>query len=69
MNPICSCSLEIQDTSHYLLLCHHFYYQQIDLMSSVKSIRDNFESMSDNNKTDTILNVDSRSDENKKGLF
>ena len=38
-------------------------------MSSVKSIRDNFESMSDNNKTDTILNVDSRSDENKKGLF
>ena len=24
MNPLCSCSLEIEDTSHYLMHCHHF---------------------------------------------
>ena len=24
LNPLCSCSLEIEDTSHYLLHCHHF---------------------------------------------
>ena len=23
-NPLCSCSLETEDTSHYLLHCHHF---------------------------------------------
>ena len=50
MNLLCSCSLEIEDTSHYPLQCHHFYHQRIDYMSSVKSIYDNFESMSDNNK-------------------
>ena len=24
LNPLCPCSLEIEDTSHYLLHCHHF---------------------------------------------
>ena len=23
INPLCSCSLETEDTSHYLLHCHH----------------------------------------------
>ena len=49
MNSLCSC-LEIKDTSHYLLYCHHFCQQRIDLTSREKSICDNFESMSDNNK-------------------
>ena len=49
-NPLCSCSLEIGDTSHYLLPWHYFNHQQIDLMSSVKSVCHKFESMPDNNK-------------------
>ena len=32
MNPLCSCSLEIEDTSHYLLHCHYFCQYRIDLM-------------------------------------
>ena len=24
MNPLGSCNLETEDTSHYLLYCHHF---------------------------------------------
>ena len=47
MNPLCSCNLEVEDTSHYLLHCHHFNHQQIDLMSSVKSFCHNFESDND----------------------
>ena len=38
MNPLCSCSLEIEDTSYYLLNCHHFSQYRIDLMNSVKLI-------------------------------
>ena len=38
MNPVCSCSLEIKDTFHYLLHCHRFTFHRIDLMNSVKSI-------------------------------
>ena len=36
LNPLRSCSLEIEDTLHYLLHCYHFSKHRIDLMNSVK---------------------------------
>ena len=42
MNPLCPCSLEIEETSHYLLHCHHFSQYRIDLMNCVKLILENF---------------------------
>ena len=63
MNPLCFCSLEIEDTSHYLLHCHHFSQDHIDLMNSVKLILKNFESLSGNVKKD--IYGDSRLDRNK----
>jgi len=65
VNPLCSCSLETEDTLHFLLHCHHFSRHRIDLMNSVKSILDNYESLSDNVKKDILLYGDSRLDENK----
>ena len=62
MNPLCSCSLEIEDTSHYLLYCYLFNQIRLDLMSSVKSVYDNFESLSDKDKKDILLYCDSRLD-------
>ena len=44
LNPLCSCSLEIEDTTHYLLYCHEFSNHCYDLTNSVKSIIPNFES-------------------------
>ena len=38
-------------------------------MNSVKSICDNFDTMSDNVKEDLLLNNDSRSDENKNEVI
>ena len=35
VNHLYSCSLEIEDTSHYLLHCHHFSHHRIDLMNSI----------------------------------
>ena len=55
MNLLCSCSLEIEDTLHYLLQCHHFNHIRIDRMSSVKSIYDNFELLSDKDEKDINL--------------
>ena len=65
LNLLCSCSLEIEDTSHYLLHCLHFSNHRTDLMNSVNSIIPNFESMNDNVKKDILLFGDSRFDENK----
>ena len=69
LNPLCSGSLEIKDTSHYLLHCHHFLHHRVDLMNSLKSVCDNFESMSDNVKKDLLLFGDSRFDENKNKVI
>ena len=62
-NPLCSCILEIEDGSHYLLHYHHFYHQWIDLMSSIKSGGNNV--ASDNNKQNALLYRDYRFGENK----
>ena len=67
MNSVCFCSLETEDTSHYLLHCHHFTLHRTDLMNSVKS--NNFESVTDNNKIILLLYGDSRFDENKNNFI
>ena len=36
INPLCPCSLETEDTMHYLLHWHHFSQHHFDLMNSVK---------------------------------
>ena len=60
MNPLCSCSLEIENKLHYLLHCHHFNHIRTDLINSVKSVYDNFESLSEKDKKDILLHGDSR---------
>ena len=57
VNPVCSCSLEIEDTSHYLLHCHYFTLYRIELMNSVKLICENFESMTGNNKITLLFSI------------
>ena len=55
MNRLCSCSLGIEDTLHYLLHCHHFNHIHIDLMNSVKLVYDNSESLPDKDKKKTYF--------------
>ena len=69
LNPLCSCILEIEDTAHYLLHCHHFSQYRFDLVNSVKSVSDNSESFSDDVKRDILLYGDSQFDTNKNKLI
>ena len=69
LNPLCSSSKKIEDTSHYRQHCHHFSHHCVDLMNSVKSVCDNCESMSGNVKKDLLLFGDSRFDENKNKVI
>lgn len=55
MNPLYSCSLEIENTSHYLLQYHHFTLHCNGLMNSVKLVCDSIESMTDENKLALFL--------------
>ena len=40
MDHICSCSLEIEETPHYLLDCHNFSHNCVDLINTLKSVFD-----------------------------
>ena len=55
INPSCSCTLVTEDALHYLVHWHHFLQYRLDLMNSVKSVLDNFESLLDNDKKDILL--------------
>ena len=57
LNPLCSCSLEIEDTTHYLLHCQNFSNNRYDLVNSVKSIIPSFESLTGNNRIDILVMV------------
>ena len=65
INPLCSCSLDIEDTSHYLPHSHHFSQHRIDLMNSVNSVFENFIFLPNNIKIDVLLFGDSRLEESK----
>lgn len=66
LNDLC---LEMEDTSHYLLYCHYFSDHRIDLMNSVKSVCDNYDSMPGNVKKDLFLIGDSRFGENNNKII
>ena len=40
-NPLCSCSLEIESTSHFLLHCHHYTNIRLTLLNSIAEITGN----------------------------
>ena len=69
LNPLCSCSLEIEDTTHYLLRCRFFSKQSTGRMNSVNSMVQNFEFMSENNKKHLLLFGDPRFDEKKNKVI
>ena len=69
LNPLCLCGLEIEDTIHYLLHCQYFFEYRINLINSVRSVSENFESFSDNDKRDVLLYGDPRFDTNKNKLI
>ena len=69
LNPLWSCSLEIENTSHYLFYCYHFSHHLVALMNSAKSTCDNFDSMSENVKEDLLLYSVSRFDEDKNKVI
>ena len=47
--------MQLKNTSHYLLHCHHFSQNRINLMNSVNSVFENFDILSENTKTDVLL--------------
>ena len=50
INPLCSCSLEVENTLHFFLHCHHYSIFRMGLMNKVNQIDESFSYLSDDNK-------------------
>ena len=69
INPLCSCSLEVENTLHFFLHCHHYSTFRMGLMNKVNQIDENFSYLSDDNKVSLLLYGDSRFDDNKNNFI
>ena len=60
LNPLCTCSLEVESTTHFFLHCHHFNAIRITLNNSLKGIDKDIPKLSDSSLTKVILFGDSK---------
>ena len=60
LNALCTCNLETENISYYLLHCHHKTPFRIDLANSVKTFAVDFEPLSDSHRVEIPLYGDSR---------
>ena len=69
INPLCSCSLEVENTLHFFLHCHHYSTFRMGLMNKVNQIDENFSYLSDDNNVSLLVYGDSRFDDNKNSFI
>ena len=60
LNPLCTCSLEVESTTHFFLHCHHFNAIRITLNNSLKAIDKDILKLSHSSLTKVILYGDSK---------
>ena len=55
LNPLCSCSIEVESTSHYFLRCHFFDALRVTLMNDLKKIDSDLPTLRNENLTNILL--------------
>ena len=55
LNPLCSCSVEAESTSHYFMHCHFFDASWVSLMNNLRNIESDLPTLRDENLTNILL--------------
>ena len=55
LNPLRSCSIEVESTFHYFLRCHFFDAMQATFMNDLRSIDSHLPTLRDENLTNILL--------------
>ena len=55
LNPLCSCSTEVESTSHYFLRCHFFEALRATIMNELGNINSDLTTLRDENLTNILL--------------
>ena len=62
INPLCSCSLEVENTLHFFLHCLNYSTFRTGLMNKVNQMDENFSHLCDDSKISLLLHSDLRFD-------
>ena len=65
INPLCTCSLEVESISHFSLRCFHYNDIRETLLNELKSIDENIFKLSGSKLISLLLYGDSKFDSNK----
>ena len=55
LNPLCSCSIEVESTSHYFLRFHFFDALRATLINNLRNIDSDLSTLRDENLTNILL--------------
>ena len=55
INPLCTCSLEVESTAHFFLHCHHYHNIRAKLLNSLEVIDTNLLKLSEEQLTKVLL--------------
>ena len=55
LNPLCSCSIEVESTSHYILRCHFFRALRATLINNLRNIDNDLTTLRHENLTNILL--------------
>ena len=65
INPLCTCSLEVESTVHFFLHCHHYHNIRAKLLNSLEVIDTNLLKLSEEQLTKVLLYGFSQLDQNQ----
>ena len=57
VNPLCSCSIPIESTTHFLLHCHHFSNIRSTVLNSINEVLGSITNLSDLSDCALIKNL------------
>ena len=64
INPLCSCSLEVESTSHFFLRCQNFITPRTNLMNELRKLDSNILNLDEISLTKLLLYGDSKYENN-----
>ena len=65
INPLCTCSLEVESTAHFFLHCHHYHNIRAKLLNSLEVIDTNLLKLSEEQLTKVLPYSFSQIDQNQ----
>ena len=69
INPLSSCSLQVENMSKFFLHCLHYSAFRMGLMKKVNQINEHFSDLSDDNKVNLFLYDYSRFRDNRNNFI